>query len=84
MGTNMTTQVKHQTVETLNQPFKDRFLRQKEVTHITGIPRPTLYLLMSKGLFPKQISIGSGHCVAWLESEVLAFMHERIAAREAK
>ncbi len=61
-----------------------RFLRQKEVTHITGIPRPTLYLLMSKGLFPKQISIGSGHCVAWLESEVLAFMHERIAAREAK
>ena len=46
MGINMTTQVKHQTVETLNQPFKDRFLRQKEVTHLTGIPRPTLYLLI--------------------------------------
>ena len=61
-----------------------RFLRQKEVTHLTGIPRPTLYLLISKGLFPKQISIGSGHCVAWLESEVLAFMQARIAAREAK
>lgn len=66
-----------------------RFLRQKEVTHLTGIPRATLYLLMSKGLFPKQISIGSGHlnkrgCVAWLESEVLAFMQARIAAREAK
>ena len=62
-----------------------RFLRQKEVTHLTGIPRATLYLLMSKGLFPKQISIGSGHCVVfWLESEVLAFMQARIAAREAK
>ncbi|MCB1658916.1 MAG: AlpA family transcriptional regulator [Pseudomonadales bacterium] len=61
-----------------------RFLRQKEVTHLTGIPRATLYLLMSKGLFPKQISIGSGHCVAWLESEVLGFMQERIAAREGK
>ena len=72
MGINMTTQA------------NIRFLRQEEVTHLTGIPRATLYLLMSKSLFPKQISIGSGHCVAWLESEVLAFMQERIAAREAK
>ena len=61
-----------------------RFLRQKEVTRTTGIPRATPSLLRGKGLFPKQISIGSGHCVAWLESEVLAFMQERIAAREAK
>ena len=72
MGINMTTQA------------NIRFLRQKEVTHLTGLPRATLYLLIRKGLFPKQISIGSGHCVAWLESEVLAFMQERIAAREAK
>ena len=62
-----------------------RFLRQKEVTHITGIPRPTLYYMMGLGKFPKNLSLCSGgKSVAWLESEVLAFMQARIAAREAK
>ncbi len=60
-----------------------RFLRQKEVTHRTGIPRPTLYYMIGLGKFPKQISLGGGKSVAWLESDVMAWMAERIAASKA-
>ena len=56
----------------------------KKDSTISRVGIPDYLMIFSKGLFPKQISIGSGHCVAWLESEVLAFMQERIAAREAK
>jgi len=62
----------------------NRFLRQKEVTHLTGIPRPTLYYMMGLGKFPKNLSLCSGgKSVAWLESDVLAWMAERIAASKA-
>ncbi len=66
------------TTPTLNAQ-QERFIRIKEVTHLTGIPRPTVYYMMEKGLFPKQISL-SGKSVAWQLSSVLAFMQERIAA----
>ena len=61
-----------------------RFLRQKAVTDLTGIPRPTLYYMMGLGKFPKNLSLCSGgKSVAWLESDVLAWMNERIAASKA-
>jgi prophage regulatory protein len=59
-----------------------RFLRQKAVTELTGIPRPTLYYLMSKGMFPKTVSIGVGCSVAWIESEVHQWMKERVKERD--
>ena len=61
-----------------------RFIRKKEVMHLTGLPSSTIYDLMARDLFPKSIKLAGGKAVAWLESEVLAFMQERIAAREAK
>ena len=61
-----------------------RFLRQKAVTDLTGIPRPTLYYMMGLGKFPKNLSLCSGgKSVAWLERDVLAWMAERIAASKA-
>lgn len=61
-----------------------RFIRKKEVMHRTGLSSSSIYDLMAKGLFPQKITLAGGKSVAWLESEVLAFMQERIAAREAK
>ena len=68
----------------MTTPVKNRFLRQKAVTDLTGIPRPTLYYMMGLGKFPKNLSLCSGgKSVAWLESDVLAWMAERIAASKA-
>lgn len=60
-----------------------RLLRVKEVTHLTGLPRPTIYDHIKKGLFPKQISLGGGKSVAWIESEVQEWIQQRINARQA-
>ena len=68
----------------MTTPVKKRFLRQKAVTDLTGIPRPTLYYMMGLGKFPKNLSLCSGgKSVAWLESDVIAWMNERIAASKA-
>ena len=60
-----------------------RFIRIATVTNLTGIPRSSVYALISRNLFPAQISLGGGKSVAWLESDVIAWMNERIAASKA-
>jgi len=60
-----------------------RFIRIATVTNLTGIPRSSVYALISRGLFPAQLSLGGGKSVAWLESDVIAWMNERIAASKA-
>ncbi|WP_393970056.1 helix-turn-helix transcriptional regulator [Kluyvera intermedia] len=65
-------------------PFSDaaqeRFIRLPEVMHLCGLSRSTIYDLISREAFPKQISLG-GKNVAWAQSEITAWMAERIAAR---
>lgn len=58
-----------------------RFLRRPEVSRLTGIQRTTVYKLEAEGLFPKRVSLG-GRAVAWIESEVIAWMTARVAARD--
>ena len=60
-----------------------RFIRKREVMHMTGLPSSTIYDLMNRDLFPAQLSLGGGKSVAWLESDVMAWMNERIAASKA-
>ncbi|HEX4502970.1 MAG TPA: AlpA family transcriptional regulator [Scandinavium sp.] len=60
--------------------FPERFLRLPEVMHLCGISRSTIYDLISREAFPQQVSLG-GKNVAWLHSEITAWMAERIAAR---
>ncbi|KAA5995418.1 AlpA family transcriptional regulator, partial [Pantoea sp. M_5] len=54
--------------------------RLPEVIHVSGLSRSTIYDLISRNAFPAQVSLG-GKNVAWLASEVSAWMNARIAAR---
>ncbi|MFL4064468.1 AlpA family transcriptional regulator [Escherichia coli] len=56
-------------------------LQLPEVMHLCGLSRSTIYDLISRDAFPQQISLG-GKNVAWVQSEVSAWMAARIAARE--
>ncbi|WP_420448070.1 helix-turn-helix transcriptional regulator [Candidatus Palauibacter sp.] len=55
-----------------------RFLRLPEVEARTGLARPTIYARMAAGTFPQSVSLG-GRAVGWIESEVEAWMRNRIA-----
>lgn len=61
-------------------PKKDRFLRLADVKQRTGLSRSTIYLNISKGIFPKNVNLGS-RAVAWLESEIEAWMQARVEQR---
>ena len=61
-------------------PTKERFLRLSDVKKRTGLSRSTIYLNISNGTFPKNINLGL-RCVAWLESEIEAWMQARIQER---
>lgn len=58
----------------------ERFIRLPEVMHLCGLSRSTIYDLISRDAFPQQISLG-GKNVAWVQSEVSAWMADRIAER---
>ena len=58
----------------------ERFLRLSDVMKRTGLSRSTIYLNISKGLFPKNISLGV-RSVGWLESEINEWMQKRIEHR---
>lgn len=58
------------------------FLRLKDVIRRTTCSRSHIYNLVQQGLFPKPIHLG-GRSVAWLESEVAAWMDSKIACTRA-
>lgn len=64
----------------LNTQTKERILRLTEVIERTGLSRSTIYLNISKGIFPKNISLGS-RSVGWLESEIDTWIQSRIMQR---
>jgi prophage regulatory protein len=57
-----------------------QILRLPAVKQQTGLSRSTLYKLVSLGRFPKQIDLGGGRAVGWLESDVQAWIKSRLAA----
>lgn len=58
---------------------RERLIRIKEVSLLTGLPRPSIYEQMNKGLFPQSIKL-TQVSVAWVESEVMAWIKNRISA----
>src|SRR5262245_32001124 len=60
-----------------------RLLRLAEVRRKTGLSTSTIYLLMTRGKFPRQVHIGE-KVSAWIEGEIDQFIADRIAERDAK
>lgn len=58
-----------------------RLIRLKEVKHITGLGRSTIYKYIESGTFPKSVPLGE-RAVAFVESEVVAWVMARIEARD--
>ena len=57
------------------------FLRIPDVQRLTGLPRATIYEMVSKGRFPKQVRL-SPRAVGWIEAEILEWQQARIAERD--
>lgn len=57
-----------------------RILRLPEVMRRTGLPRGSVYEQIAIGLFPKQVPL-TFRTVGWIESEVDAWVDQRIQAR---
>lgn len=64
----------------VSDAVQERFLRLPEVMHLCGLSRSTIYDLISRNAFPQQVSLG-GKNVAWLHSEIAAWMTARISDR---
>ncbi|ANR78548.1 MULTISPECIES: helix-turn-helix transcriptional regulator [Enterobacteriaceae] len=64
----------------VSDAVQERFLRLPEVMHLCGLSRSTIYDLISRNAFPQQVSLG-GKNVAWLHSEITAWMTARISDR---
>ena len=60
--------------------MEQHILRLPTVKAITGLSRPTIYLRMSEGSFPRQVNLGS-RAVGWLASEIDHWIEEKLASR---
>ena len=60
----------------------ETILRLPAVKARTGLSRSTLYLYMARCEFPRAISLGE-HAVGWIESDVDAWIAERIERSRA-
>lgn len=58
------------------------FLSRKEVERRTTYNKTYIYAKIRAGDFPKPVTIGANR-VAWVESEIDAWMRARIAERDA-
>lgn len=59
------------------------FLRRKAVEQLTGLSKSSLYQQIKLGEFPAPVSLTrTGMAVAWLNTEVNAWMQNRIEQRK--
>ncbi len=71
-------------LDTQNQQVSQspmRILRLPEVVERVGLKRASIYQHIGQGTFPKQIALGE-RAVGWIESEIDAWLAERILARK--
>jgi prophage regulatory protein len=61
---------------------KISILRRKQVEQRTGLPRSTMYLLISEGEFPRPINLGQ-RSVGWVEHEIENWLESRIKKRDS-
>lgn len=71
-------------LEKQGDPIMRVILRLPSVKSRTGLSRSTIYLRISEGTFPKQISLG-GRAIGWVEDEIEAWLSNQIEqSRTAK
>ena len=59
-----------------------RLIRIREVMALTSLSKSYIYQLTAQGKFPKRVQlVKGGSSVAWLESEVLAWIEARLTER---
>lgn len=58
-----------------------KVLRLKEVSNLTGLARSTIYAKMAIQQFPQNLSLG-GRATGWIESEIFAWINQRIEERD--
>jgi prophage regulatory protein len=56
--------------------------RLSGVQYKTGLSRSTIYAMMKRGEFPKNITLGA-RAVGWLDSDIQAWIDSRVAASQA-
>jgi len=61
---------------------KQRLIRLREVRLRVGLGASTVYRYLAEGKFPRPVSIGGGR-VAWIESDVDAWIAERINSAQS-
>ena len=61
----------------------DRFIREEECEHTTGLSRTTRWRREQAGQFPKRRRI-SANAVGWLESEIQEWLRTRAKVSEAE
>lgn len=66
---------------TLEKTPPARLIRVVEVSKMTGIPKSSIYALIRDNAFPCPVQL-SVRAVAFVESEVIGWIEERIAARD--
>lgn len=61
-----------------------KLIRLPEALEKTGLSRTRLYVLIAKHAFPKPVKLGpNARAIAFLDTEIDAWIAERIAGREA-
>jgi prophage regulatory protein len=62
----------------------NRVYRLAELPKFVGLRRTQIAEMIKAGAFPKPIPLSDGgRAVAWLEADLIAWQHGRIAARNA-
>lgn len=61
----------------------NRILRLREVLDRTGLSRSTIYDLMKKGKFPRQIALTPG-CVGWSEDDIQEWFVKLLEKNQAR
>ena len=59
-----------------------RILRKPAVESRTGLSKSTIYARIKEGRFPAPVALGD-RAVGWLESEIGAWIAERVSARRS-
>lgn len=57
----------------------EKHYRRTEIEEITGLSRSTIYLMMSKGEFPRPVRL-TRKAVGWPESAITEWLNSREAA----